>query len=314
MKKESHSPNDGSTGRSNAEHEIPTTNSNQKMVRGNSPEASVVIGTALRRARTLKNAMDIADARIRESDADATIIFRYTNFINYAKYSNELLEYLYEHAVTILAISQREINSNELSDYLLNEYGHTFLFQIKYWDINKFPNPDKILPMDQKIIWDDIYTNILFLISELENEMSTEINSTIHLGNFISSTLRSSIFNPPDKEKEIQDVIAILLHGKGLKKGIDYDREIGRIKFSAKESVPDFVIKQGNLAVEVKLLKENSQKSKVIDEITADITIYSKNYDNILIVVYDVGGVIRDENEFLQDIAGPNVHVIVIKH
>ena len=224
-----------------------------------------------------------------------------------------MLEYLYEHAATLLAVPLSEVNRNELLDYL-NEHGHSFIFQIKYWDINKFPNPDKMLPMDQKIIWDNIYTNILFLISELENEMSTEINSTIHLGNFISSTLRSSIFNPPDKEKEIQDVIAILLHGKGLKKGIDYDREIGRIKFSAKESVPDFVIKQGNLAVEVKLLKENSQKSKVIDEITADITIYSKNYDNILIVVYDVGGVIRDENEFQQDIAGPNVHVIVIKH
>jgi hypothetical protein len=44
-----------------------------------------------------------------------------------------------------------------------------------------------------------------------------------------------------------------LLIGRGFTKGIDYDRETGRVKVSIKEVVPDFVFPKLGLALEVKL-------------------------------------------------------------
>lgn len=45
-----------------------------------------------------------------------------------------------------------------------------------------------------------------------------------------------------------------------------------------------------------------------------DITAYSKNYENILFVVYDIG-IIRDEIEFHRDIASNDgVYVVIVKH
>ena len=68
------------------------------------------------------------------------------------------------------------------------------------------------------------------------------------------------------------------------------------------------------LCVEVKLLREG-KKSRVIEEINADITAYKKKYNRQLFVVYDLG-VIRDELEFRRDIenTGEGIKVVLIKH
>jgi len=63
----------------------------------------------------------------------------------------------------------------------------------------------------------------------------------------------------------------------------------------------------------VKLLREN-RKSKIIEEISADITAYSKQYQRQLFVVYDLG-CIQNEEEFKRDIENAgNIKVIVVKH
>ena len=52
----------------------------------------------------------------------------------------------------------------------------------------------------------------------------------------------------------------------------------------------------------------------MVEEISADITAYKKQYERILFVVYDLG-VIRDEVEFKRDIEMTDgVKVIVVKH
>ena len=52
----------------------------------------------------------------------------------------------------------------------------------------------------------------------------------------------------------------------------------------------------------------------MIEEINADITAYSKEYKNILFIIYDVG-IIRDETEIKRDIENvEGVNVIIIKH
>lgn len=134
-----------------------------------------------------------------------------------------------------------------------------------------------------------------------------------NVANFIKSKLRASIFKAPEKEFEVQNAIESLLIGRNMTKGIDYDRETGKIEFSGKEYIPDFVLPKIDLAVEVKLMRPG-KKSNIIDEINADITAYSTKYERILFVVYDLG-VIRDETEFRRDIenAGAHIKVIIVK-
>jgi hypothetical protein len=139
-------------------------------------------------------------------------------------------------------------------------------------------------------------------------------DKTRDLGNFVQANLRRAIFTPPSKEIEIQNAIETLIVGRGMKKGIDYDRETGRVKTSGKESIPDFIFPNLSLCLEVKLSKSADKLKALVDEINADIRAYSKRYDRQLYTVYDLG-IIRDEEEFKRDLEdAPGVSVLVIKH
>ena len=127
--------------------------------------------------------------------------------------------------------------------------------------------------------------------------------------------MRRAVFNKPTKEKEVQDVIEQLLIGKGFAKGVDYDRETGRVKVSIKEVVSDFIIPRLSMAIEVKLSKDKSKSKVIVDEINADIQSYGKKYSSILFIVYDLGS-IQDETAFkhgLETVDG-NINVIIVKH
>ena len=152
------------------------------------------------------------------------------------------------------------------------------------------------------------------MIALLEKEIDFIDDEYTNLENFIKTRLRSTIFSPPEKEKEVQNAIETLFVGKGWNKGIDYDRETGKFEFSGKEYIPDFIVPKLSLCIEVKLLKEG-RKSKIIEEINADITAYDKEYKRQLFVVYDLG-VIRDEIEFKRDIenAKDDIKAIIVKH
>jgi hypothetical protein len=113
----------------------------------------------------------------------------------------------------------------------------------------------------------------------------------------------------------VQDTIEQLFVGRGLQKGSDYDREVGRVKVSAKEVIPDFVLPKLETAVEVKFLKDAGRVSVVVDEINADIRAYGLTYPQSVFIVYDVGGAIRDETEFRRDLeAADGVRVVIVKH
>lgn len=134
------------------------------------------------------------------------------------------------------------------------------------------------------------------------------------LRDFLDANLRKAVFDLPTKEREIQNAVEQLLIGRGLKKGIDYDREVGRVRVSIKEVVPDFILPNLSLALEVKLAKTDMNARAIVDEINADIRSYGKCYTKILFVVYDLG-TIRDTLEFTRDFeAVEGVDVIVVKH
>jgi hypothetical protein len=123
------------------------------------------------------------------------------------------------------------------------------------------------------------------------------------------------MLHKPEKERDVQDVVEQLLIGRGMEKGLDYDRESGRVRYSSKEVIPDFNLLQLFTAIEVKLVKESSKIGPVIDEINADIVAYGKAYRILVFVVYDVSGCIRDGAEFRRDIeAADGVRAIIVKH
>lgn len=166
----------------------------------------------------------------------------------------------------------------------------------------------------QKEVMESVALDTGILLTYLQRATDFVEDEFDNISNFIKSKLRSAIFAQPEKEVEVQNAIELLLIGRNMAKGTDYDRESGKFEFSGKEYIPDFILPKLNLCIEVKLLKEG-RRSKVIDEINADITSYSTKYERILFVVYDLG-VIRDELEFRRDIenAGAAIKVLVIKH
>lgn len=166
---------------------------------------------------------------------------------------------------------------------------------------------------EQKRILEQVLISAKMLYSTLESNVDFADDEFDNLENFIHSRLRAAIFEKPQKEVEVQNAIETLLLGRGLGKGTDYDRETGKFEFSGKEYIPDFIIPKLQLCIEVKLLREN-RKSKIIEEISADITAYGKQYERQLFVIYDLG-YIQNEEEFKRDIENAgNVKVIVVKH
>ncbi len=165
----------------------------------------------------------------------------------------------------------------------------------------------------QKAIVESVALQTGILLTYLESATDFVEDEFDNIFNFIKSKLRAAVLAQPEKEIEIQNAIELLFIGRNMSKGIDYDRESGKFEFSGKEYIPDFILYKMNLCIEVKLLRDG-RRSRVIDEINADITAYSTKYERLLFVVYDLG-VIRDEAEFRRDIenAGTNIKVLIVK-
>jgi hypothetical protein len=181
-------------------------------------------------------------------------------------------------------------------------------------DLGKVKSSGNLTWIQQKELFDFAYANSTLLQSLIEAEIGFAEDETNNLKVFLEANLRKAIFTVPQKEIEIQNAIESLMLGRGMAKGTDYDRETGRVKTSGKESVPDFVLHNLALCMEVKLSTSDDKRRAIVDELNADIRAYSTRYDRQIYVVYDVG-TIRDADEFkggLED--APGVSVIVVKH
>ena len=165
----------------------------------------------------------------------------------------------------------------------------------------------------QKMLLEQVLLYSKMLLSGLEGSMDFADDEFDSLGDFLQLRLRSVVFSTPEKEVDVQNALESLLLGRGLSKRLDYDRESGKIEFSGKEYIPDFIIPKMSMCIEVKLLRPG-RKSQTIEEISADITAYKKHYSRLLFVVYDMS-VIQNEEEFKRDIEMTDgVKVIIVKH
>lgn len=181
------------------------------------------------------------------------------------------------------------------------------------FNLNGIPSYGDLTWSQEKAVLEQVLLYARMLLSGLEGSMDFVDDEFDNIENFLQSRLRTVIFQKPEKEKEIQNAVESLLLGRGLSKGVDYDRESGKFEFSGKEYIPDFIIPRMNLCIEVKLLKEK-RKSAIIEEISADITAYKKKYLRQLFIVYDLG-IIQNEIEFKRDIEMvEGVKILVVKH
>ena len=92
----------------------------------------------------------------------------------------------------------------------------------------------------QKQVMEAVALQTGMLLTYLESATDVVEDEFDNFANFIRSKLRASIFAVPTKEVEVQNAIEALLIGRNMTKGIDYDRETGKIEFSGKEYIPDF--------------------------------------------------------------------------
>jgi hypothetical protein len=185
---------------------------------------------------------------------------------------------------------------------------------VDLYDLEKVPTAFDSVTIQQRIYFDEVYTNLLILRSFIEangglNEVEAE-----NILNFLKSNLRKAVHVEPQVERDIQNAIETLLVGKGMQKGIDYDRETGRVKHAGKESVPDFVFRKEKMVLEVKLCNRQGKLAEIIDEMNADIVAYTTGYERVWFFVYDLG-YIRDEDEIVQGLQqSEHVKCVVVKH
>jgi hypothetical protein len=182
------------------------------------------------------------------------------------------------------------------------------------YDLEAVTSPGSTIAMQQKGYFDSVLVNAQMLRALVQQQLGPTTDKVMDIANFVAANLRRGFHSQPENERQVQDVLETLFIGRGLQKGLDYDRETGRVKVSVKESIPDFILPKLGLAVEVKFVETATRLRGVVDEINADIRSYGTAYAHLLFVVYDVGQV-RDEEQFkrgLEDSVG--IRLVVVKH
>jgi hypothetical protein len=185
---------------------------------------------------------------------------------------------------------------------------------VDLYNLDKVPSAFDTVTIQQRIYFDEVYANLSILKAFIEaNGGITEVEAE-NILNFLKANLRKAVHNDPGHERDVQNAIENLLIGKGMQKGIDYDRETGRVKHAGKESIPDFVFPNERMVLEVKFCNREGKLPALVDEMNADIVAYSTTYERVWFLIYDIG-LIRDEDEIIQGLQkSENVKCAIVKH
>lgn len=154
---------------------------------------------------------------------------------------------------------------------------------VDVYNLDNIPGNADTIAIQQKELFESAHANLSVLKAYLESKLDLKADEIANLTNFLQANLRKAVFRVPERESNVQEVIEQLLIGRGLTKGIDYDRETGRVKVSIKEVIPDFIFPKWGSALEVKLSTDKDKSKAIVDQINADIKAYSKEYAFILL-------------------------------
>lgn len=148
-------------------------------------------------------------------------------------------------------------------------------------------------------------------ISEVyKDKKEVDSNLLIKLLNNVTNKFRIFFQEEPKNEKDVQDNFERLLVGGDF----IYTREKERVTYSSKTYIPDFILSELSMAIEIKICNRDGKEKEIISEINDDILAYNSKYKNSLFVIYDIGQ-IRDVEQFKSSFKiYDNVILIVIKH
>jgi hypothetical protein len=185
---------------------------------------------------------------------------------------------------------------------------------VDLYDLDKVPSAFDTTTIQQRIFFDEVYANLSILRASIEANGGLDEVDAENTLNFLKANLRKAMHSLPEQERDVQNAIESLLVGKGMQKGLSYDRETGRVKHAGKESVPDFVFPNERMVLEVKFCNRTGKLPEIIDEMNADIVAYSTVYERVWFLVYDTG-FIRDEEEIVRGLQqSEKVRCAVVKH
>ncbi len=111
----------------------------------------------------------------------------------------------------------------------------------------------------------------------------------------------------PKSEKEYQREINKLLRAHDYYPNKDKDQ----VTFSTRGAIPDFTFNEERVAIEAKYIGDRTTVSDIIEQMAADITLYSKNYDIIIFTIYDGLSKITDVDFFKKDFEEFG-HIIIV--
>lgn len=224
-----------------------------------------------------------------------------------------------------------QANSNVLQKEMMR-LGHGIIYYRRPFGIGVFPDYQIIANfpimlstrglIDEAIILiPTVRQTLLAYIQEVKEiiENPEDLKKVIAKTDFfeiikdIEKNFRKIVKSDPENERDVQDYLETFLDVKEY----EFLREKENIDFSKKVFIPDFTQKKLSIAIEVKFLNKKDKVKQIIEEMSADINPYSKKWKNILFLVYDKGGNIRDIDAFIKDFNQDGdiiIRGIVIKH
>jgi 7-cyano-7-deazaguanine synthase in queuosine biosynthesis len=113
----------------------------------------------------------------------------------------------------------------------------------------------------------------------------------------------------PSHENEINDIIKAFVSTEEIR----YKREYPSIRFSFSNIIPDHFLENENLIIEAKIIRKKDARSKITNEISADLFKIS-NEINKLFIIFDPERRVADDVEFKEDFQkNENVFIQIIR-
>ena len=109
-------------------------------------------------------------------------------------------------------------------------------------DLKRLPSIGNTIAIQQQELFEAARANTQILVAFLESIVDFKPSKRDEIADLLQTRLRSMVLQDPAAERDVQDAVEQLLIGRGFDKGSTYDRETGRVKVSAKETIPDFVL------------------------------------------------------------------------
>ena len=155
-------------------------------------------------------------------------------------------------------------------------------------------------------------TSLLAKVGGMEHQKTTWLLLTERIEHALALALPKIC--PPGQRPANEPRLQEICDGILSKENEELRREFPFVSWSFATAKPDFSSREHNLWIEIKYVRDNTPPSKITNDIAADITKYGDNRANVLYIIYDPEGRIKNKAEFSGDIeAHKGMKVAIIR-